>query len=258
MVRSPFSRRIRVSTIVVLAGTRVSRRGGYCGIQHKTEKERWTIFSIWDTSIELHPQVTAADSGTVFSRFGNEGEGSHTHMHWPWKVGETFRFFVQKKPGKRDTTDTRYYIFDPSTKKWLHSATITSPNGGKAGVMTLGGGLSSFLENFGKKDRAIPKLALYRLWLGTSVDEMICLTRASGDGDGIWGQLHDAYFLAEGDATALDALFTQLAKEKFGRPVIGEKRQHLQPISYVRLPKKLIFALKKLPHAEAVGDTGKK
>ena len=30
-----------------------------------------------------------------------------------------------------DTTDTRYYVYDRKQKKWLHSATITSPNGGK-------------------------------------------------------------------------------------------------------------------------------
>ena len=70
--------------------------GGYCGIQHNGEKERRTIFSIWDTSPELHPKVTAADPETIFNRFGGEGEGAHTHMLWDWKVGDTFQFFVQK------------------------------------------------------------------------------------------------------------------------------------------------------------------
>ena len=124
-------------------------------------------------------------------------------MLWPWKLGETFQFFVQKTPGKTpDTTDTRYYIYDRGQKKWLHSATITNPNGGKKSVATIGGGLNSFLENFAGKDRAVPKLALYRLWLGSSVDTMKCLTKAGGDGT--WGQLHDAYFLAEGDPAALN------------------------------------------------------
>ena len=49
--------------------------GGYCGIQHNGEKERRTIFSIWDTSPELHPKVTAADPKTIFNRFGGEGTG---------------------------------------------------------------------------------------------------------------------------------------------------------------------------------------
>ena len=114
--------------------------GGYCGIQHNGEKERRTIFSIWDTSPDLHPRVTAADPKTIFNRFGGEGTGAHTHMLWPWNVGDTFQFFVQKQHGKDDTTDARYYIFDPKQKKWLHSATISSPNGGKASVATVGGG----------------------------------------------------------------------------------------------------------------------
>src|SRR5580700_7744501 len=47
--------------------------GGYCGIQHNGPRERRTIFSIWDTSPELHPKITQADPKTIFSRFGNEG-----------------------------------------------------------------------------------------------------------------------------------------------------------------------------------------
>src|SRR4051794_37482571 len=35
--------------------------GGYCGIQHNGPAERRTIFSIWDTTSDLHPSVTEAD-----------------------------------------------------------------------------------------------------------------------------------------------------------------------------------------------------
>ncbi len=222
--------------------------GGYCGIQHNSEKERRTIFSIWDTSPELHPKVTAADPRTLHNRFGGEGEGGHTHMLWDWKVGDTFQFFVQKVPGKGDTTDARYYVFDRTKKKWLHSATISSPNGGKRSVATIGGGINSFLENFAGRDKAAPKLALYRLWLGPSADKMKCLTRVQGDGK--WGQLHDAYFLAEGDADQLKVVFSKL-EEKYGKPIMGEKGKRLEPISDISLDKKLIAALKKLPQAKA-------
>lgn len=224
--------------------------GGYCGIQHNSEKERRTIFSIWDTSAQLHPKVTAADPRTVHNRFGGEGEGVHTHMIWDWKVGDTFQFFVKKVPGKGDTTDARYYVYDRTKKKWLHSATINSPNGGKKSVATIGGGgLASFLENFAGKDKALPKLALYRLWLGPSVDKMKCLTKAGGDGT--WGQMHDAYFLAEGDAAALKGVFAQWKKE-YGQPVLEEKGKKLEPISDVPLNKKVLAALKRLPRAKAV------
>ena len=159
--------------------------GGYCGIQHNSRTERRTIFSIWDTSPELDPRVTQADPATIFNRFGGEGEGAHTHMLWSWKEHETFPFFVRKGPGsKPGTVDARYYIFDPERKAWRHSATITSPEGSKRSVATLGGGINSFLENFAGTDKETPKLALYRLWLGPDPDRMECLTRARGDGVG--------------------------------------------------------------------------
>ena len=224
--------------------------GGYCGIQDNQPTERRTIFSIWDTSPELHPHITEADPQTLFNRFGGEGEGAHTHMLWNWKTGEIFQFFVQKQPGEiAGTTDTRYYIFDRASGKWRHSATITSPNGGKPSVATIGGGLNSFLENFRNTDRAEPKLALYCLWLGSSPDNLKCLTRAHGDGT--WGQLHDCYFLAEGDTAKLTAVFAQL-EPKYGRPVFGGNGKEFAPVSNRPMPADVITALKSLPRAARI------
>ena len=95
-------------------------------------------------------------------------------------------------------------------------------------MATLGGGMNSFLENFSGRDREVPKLALYRLWLGTSVDKMKCLTRAVGDGK--WGQLHGAYFLAEGDDAKLAAVFAKL-EPKYGKPDVRRQRQEPGPDS---------------------------
>ncbi len=225
--------------------------GGYCGIQHNGPTERRTIFSIWDTSPQMHPKITAADPKTAFGRFGGEGEGGHTHMLWPWKVDETFQFFVRKQPGsKPDSTACLYYVYDREAKQWRHSATITSPNGGKKSVATLGGGMNSFLENFSGRDREVPKLALYRLWLGTSVDAMKCLTRAVGDGK--WGQLHGAYFLAEGDDAKLAAMFAKF-EPKYGKSIFGGKgKKPLSPIPDEPLAPELIKALDKLPEAKTV------
>jgi hypothetical protein len=221
--------------------------GGYCGIQDNSRDERRTIFSIWDTSPQLHPKVTEADPDTIFGRFGGEGEGGHTHMIWSWKTNETFQFFVQKQPGSdTNCTDARYYIFDRAAGKWRHSATISSPTGGKRSVETLGGGVNSFLENFLGRDRELPKLALYRLWLGTSVDKMKCLTIARGDGK--WGQMHGAYFLAEGGTDVLDKVFASVEKE-YGKPTFGEKGKPLDPIPDQPLPAAVLDALKHLPRA---------
>lgn len=231
--------------------------GGYCGIQHNGPSERRTIFSLWDTTALLHPKVTAADPKTIFNRFGGEGEGAHTHMNWNWQPAELFQFYVHKQAGMSPgTTDARYCIFDRASKKWRHSATITSPNGdakSEASVATIGGGgLASFLENFSGKDRDLPKLALYRLWLGTKPDDLKPLTRAQGDG--AWGQLDDCYFLAEGSSQALDALFDQL-KPQHGAPIHGQKGSKLDPISARPLSVELKKQLESLPQAGAAPAT---
>ena len=63
--------------------------GGYCGIQHNSETERRTIFSIWDTSPQLYPKVTAANPHTIHNRFGGEGTGGIPISSWDWSVGDT-------------------------------------------------------------------------------------------------------------------------------------------------------------------------
>ena len=47
---------------------------------------------------------------------------------------------------------------------------------------------------------------------------MKCLTRAGGDGK--WGQLGNAYFLAEGGKGELQAVFSRCEK-KYGKPQFG-------------------------------------
>jgi Domain of unknown function (DUF3472) len=226
--------------------------GGYCGIQHNGVRERRTIFSIWDTTAQLHPTVTEADANTIFNRFGGEGEGGHMHMIWPWKTNETFQFFVHKQSGSQpDTTDTRYYVYDRAKQSWIHSATIQNPNGGKSSVSTISDGLNSFLENFLGRDKAVVKLATYRVWLGKSVDQLQCLTRAKGDG--VWGQLHDEYFLAKGDKAELDHVLATLPKE-YGTPVYGGGGKSLDPIASLPVPASVLAALQNLPHAGKVQD----
>jgi hypothetical protein len=221
--------------------------GGYCGIQDNSRTERRTIFSIWDTSPELHPRVIEADPRANCGRFGGEGTGAHTHMLWKWKTGETFQFFVRKTPsGDGKSTETRYYFFDRDAKKWLHSATISNPNGKWRSVATIGGGVNSFLENFAGRDNDVPRVALYRLWLGKSVDKLEPLTRAVGDGR--WGQMHDAYFLAAGDHEKLSAVLASLEK-KYGRPAFGGAGAALPPLTARPLPADTLKALEHLPRA---------
>ena len=200
--------------------------------------------------------MTRADPKTVFNRFGGEGEGAHTHLPWDWRAGDTFRFFVRKQPGPAaGTTEARYHVYDRRSKRWRHGATITSPNGdgkSQAGVATVGGGgLASFLENFTGKDHDAPKLALYRLWLGNEAGALKCLTQARGDG--MWGQLHDAYFLAEGRGEELGGLYRKL-REQYGEPVFGRKGRKLDPISDKPFPAKEVKGLEALPQAPKARD----
>ena len=226
--------------------------GGYCGIQHNEPTERRTIFSIWDTSPTLHPKVTEADPITVAGRFGGEGEGGHTHALWEWKTNETFQFYVTKQPGTNaDTTDAKYYVFDRTAKKWRHLATINCPNGGQTSVTTLGGGVNSFLENFSGQDGDVPRLAIYRLWMGSDADHLACLTKAVGDGK--WGELHDAYFLAAGTKENLDATFARL-EATCGKPAFGGEGINLPLLTDRPLSKKLIKQLKHLPQAAPLKD----
>jgi hypothetical protein len=223
--------------------------GGYCGIQHHDQMGQPTIFSIWDTTPAEHSKTTAADPATIHRRFGNEGEGEQTFLERAWSVGELFRFFVSKEPGKHpDSTDTRYYVFDPNRSAWRHVATITNPNAGHKCVTTLTGSLNSFLENWAGRDKSVPKLALYRLWLGTNVDGMTCLTSATGNEN--WGVFGDAFFLAEGDHAALGAVFAQW-RERFGTPVFGGRGESLSPISNKPVPSEVALGLRSLPVARS-------
>jgi hypothetical protein len=217
--------------------------GGYCGIQHNNGAARRTIFSIWDTSPTLHPVAWAGDPRTTIKRFGGEGEGGHTDMLWPWKIRQMFEFCVRKVPGTdADTTDAHYYIFDIEKNAWIESAVITSPNGGHKSVATIGGGLNSFLENYSGKDREAPKLAIYRLWMGQSITAMKPLTVAKGDGK--WGRLHDAFFLAAGDDTRLGDIFSSL-QDDYGTPVFPVEGKTIDPLPETPINPDVVKALGK-------------
>lgn len=226
--------------------------GGYCGIQHNSEKERRTIFSVWDTSPELHPRATEADPETPVGRFGGEGEGEHTHLVWPWEIGETVQFHLQKqKADDGKSTDARYYIYDRQAKQWRHVSTIRSSIGGQRSVETIGGGLNSFLENFSGKAKDRPKVALYRLWLGKSVDALQPLTKARGDG--LWGQLDGAYFLAEGADDELAKTFRSL-EPKYGKPAYARVGEKLPPLKADPVPEAIVAELKMLPRADTLQE----
>lgn len=215
--------------------------GGYCGIQDRGES-RLVIFSIWDTTADGHPEVRNAESRAKFNRFGGEGTGAHTHLDYEWPLKKTFRFYVTKTQAAKDETLCAMYFYDEGKKVWVHEASIASPNEGKASVATFGGMLNSFLENWSGRERDTPKLALYRLWVGTSPKDLTFINKAVGDGK--WGVLDDSFYLAEGDDAKLAALFA-------GRRRTGGGKEALT-VAQRSVPSDIAKQLARLPMSPSV------
>ncbi len=222
--------------------------GGYTGIQDPGGARHNMIFSIWDTTADLHPRVVEADSQTVFSRFGGEGTGAHTHSDYHWELNKTYRYFAEKvQDSTKANTLTKLYFLDDTSHKWVHEATISNPNNGNISVPTFGGGLNAFLENWAGQDKTAPKLAVYRLWVGTSPKDLVNVTE--GQGDGKWGVLDGSFYLAEGDDMALASLFE---KYKGNGGVTSGKHANPLTVPERHIPRGIVRALEKLPHAPAV------
>ncbi len=216
--------------------------GGYAGIQDNDSEKR-AIFSIWDTTKELHPETVATDPRIKATRFKGEGTGAHNHLVYDWKVGQTFRYYITKRPDPTgQNTMVTTYFFDEGVRRWVMMASVRSPIGEKAkSVTTFGGVLNSFLENYGGnnhqgRDRQAPKLALYRLWAGTKPDDLAPVTSSSGKGK--WGVLNGSFFLAEGDDDALKPYFT-------GDVVFGEQAV-VQTIPAKPIPSEILASLRRL------------
>jgi len=236
--------------------------GSYCGIQDHPAGHR-TIFSAWDTLPTLHPHVAKADKRTVYNRFGGEGTGSHTHMLYPWKVGQVFRYALYKRQDKTGkNTLTSYYFFDRTQHtgkkagKWVLEATISSPTNDQDSVRYFGGGMNSFLENWSGKNREQPKVCLYRLWGGTSPKDLKAFRQAVGDADGRWGILNGSHYLAVGDPSKLAAVLKTL--EKGDGNVIGAKKgEKLPPIPDRAVSKETVEALEALANIGTAQSTQK-
>lgn len=226
--------------------------GGYTGIQDPGGGRHNMIFSIWDTADKLHPSVTEAESRTQFNRFGGEGTGAHTHLDYSWTLGKTYRYYVTKEPNADKTqTLTRLYFLDDGLKKWVHEATISNPNDGHESVETFGGMLNAFLENWSGEEREKPKLALYRLWVGTKPDDLTNVTEASGDGS--WGVINNTFYLAEGAEDQLNPVISAALGKK-GIHVPGIDRKNPLTVTETKIPGSVLRALKKLPRSPKVSS----
>jgi hypothetical protein len=164
--------------------------GGYFGIQDHENGHRVGIFSVWDTAKGNDPkavdqkdrvQTLFVGEGVRANRFGGEGTGGHSDFDFPWKVGQTYRFYLTAKIHGNSTAYAAY-IFDPDKKTWMHVATFTAPDGGKK--LT---GLYSFIEDFHRNTHSATQVRRARYgnqWVQTA--------------DGKWTPITKAHFTASG------------------------------------------------------------
>ena len=160
---------------------------GYGGIQLNSLTERRFIFSIWslfktddptkipkDYLVRLNskgPQVFTGD-------FGNEGSGGHSHLVYPWKVDQTYRFLSGIKSLKGDSaTYIAYYAVPEDQYQWhLMSEWTQHKTDTKSGFKNL----YAFVENFGSNGDDYFKAYYGNQWIITP--------------SGNWMELNEAKF----------------------------------------------------------------
>jgi len=216
-----------------------SPAGGYTGIQELTNK-KVAIFSVWDTTAKL-PTI-GVERGNPMAKIERFDGGEHSLHEYKWGVGRTYRYFVVKR---QDTAHNRTlvssYFYDDFLDSWVYEATMASPNINDPAVTTFGGMTNAFIQNIGG-DTTSPRLAIFRLWTGTSPNDLACVTE--GEGHGKWGILDDSFFLSVGDTNTVHARVSptgQIGAE----PTWGAEGQRLK-IPDRKLPKDVVASLKLL------------
>jgi hypothetical protein len=156
---------------------------GYFGIQVNSPTERRIIFSVWDSgkeptdrskvAAEDRVQLVAKGDGVEASDFGNEGTGGHSHLVYPWKTGDTYRFLVSANPEGSSTIYSGYFYF-PERKRWELIASFRAPKDG--GYLH---DLYSFNEDFEGANGQQRRLAEFgNQWIETTAGDWSELVKA--------------------------------------------------------------------------------
>lgn len=156
---------------------------GYFGIQVNSPTERRIIFSVWDSgneavdrgkvATENRVQLLQKGPDVVATDFGNEGTGGHSHLIYPWKTGETYRFLVSAEPDGATTIYTGYFYF-PEKHAWGLIARFRAPKDGEYLHH-----LYSFNEDFEGANGQQKRLAEFgNQWIKTTDNQWIELTKA--------------------------------------------------------------------------------
>jgi len=159
---------------------------GYFGIQVNSEKERRVIFSVWDAgdeamdrnkvSTENKVQLTGKGEGVFAETFSNDGTGRHSHWLYPWRAGETYRFYVTAVSDSASrSTSYAGYFFIPEQQKWKLIGAFKAPKD-TVGLEKL----YSFVENSGsRKDQLKRKAFFGNPWIRRENGEWKALTHST-------------------------------------------------------------------------------
>ena len=158
---------------------------GYGGIQLNSLSERRFIFSIWSLFKTDDPTKIPKDylvhlnskGANVFTGdFGNEGSGGHSHLVFPWKVDQTYRFLSGIKSLKGDSaTYIAFYAGPEDEYQWhLMSEWTQHKTDTKTGFKNL----YAFVENFGGNGDDYFKAYYGNQWVVTPYGNWIELNEA--------------------------------------------------------------------------------
>jgi hypothetical protein len=162
---------------------------GYFGMQVNSPTERRIIFSVWDAGGEAVDRKKVDDdnrvklmgkgSGVNAGDFGNEGTGGHSHLVYPWKLGDTVHFLMRAQAEGDKTTYTGWFR-DSTSKDWRLVSSFRAPKDGK-----FLHGLYSFNENFGGQNGDERRVCEFgNGWVRTRSGQWIALTEARFTHDG--------------------------------------------------------------------------
>ncbi len=162
---------------------------GYFGMQVNSPTERRIIFSVWDAGGEAVDRGKVGDDNRVkllgkgkdvdAGDFGNEGTGGHSHLVYPWKLGDTVHFLMRAEAEGDKTTYTGWFR-DSKKKDWQLVASFRAPRDGK-----FLHGLYSFNENFGGQNGDERRVCEFgNGWVKTKSGKWISLKTASFTHDG--------------------------------------------------------------------------
>lgn len=170
---------------------------GYFGMQVNSPTERRLIFSVWDSgdeaidrsrvSVEDRVALLAKGEKVHASGFGNEGTGGHSHLVYPWSLGDRFRFLVHARPEGDATVYSGWFWFSEAGR-WDLIASFRAPKDGR-----FLRGLYSFNENFAGDNGDRERLCEFgNAWVR--------------GGDGEWHPITSARFTHDGhgDSERLD------------------------------------------------------